>query len=101
MIKHLCQTLGSFTYLTEATVKAKEILGVECVQSEFWKIVITTWLDFDESMYVIEFESEEERIRKQLLFYNTEVRYKNKPLLIKKWIMIYISNADWELMEKH
>ena len=58
LIKHLCQTLDSFTYLTEATVKAKEVLGVECVQSEFWKIVITTWLDFDKSMDVREFESE-------------------------------------------
>ena len=47
MIKHICQTLGSFTYLTEATVKAKEVLGVECVESEFSKIVITTWLDFN------------------------------------------------------
>ena len=37
---------------------------VECVQSEFGKIVITTWLDFEKSMYVIEFESGVERIRK-------------------------------------
>ena len=80
LIKHLCQTLGSFTYLTEATVKAKEVLVVECVQSEFWKIVIAIRLNFDKSMYVREFESEEGRIRKQLLFYTTEMRYKNKPL---------------------
>ena len=58
---------------------ANEVLGVECVQSEFSKIVITTWLDFDKSIYVREFESEEERIRKQPLFYNTGVRYKKKP----------------------
>ena len=75
LIKHLCQTLGSFTYLTEANVKANEVLEVECAQSEFCKIVIITWLDFDKSMYVREFKSEEERIRKQPLFYNTEVRY--------------------------
>ena len=56
MIKHICQTLGSFTYVTEATVQAKEVLGVECVQSEFWKIVITTWLDFDKSVDVREFK---------------------------------------------
>ena len=58
-------------------------------------------------MDVGEFESEEGRIRKQPLFYNTEVRYKSKPLLIKKWIMggiryiSVITNVDWELMEKH
>ena len=46
LIKHLCQTLGSFTYVTEATVNAKEVLGLECGQSEFWKIVIATFLDF-------------------------------------------------------
>ena len=34
----------------------------------------------------MDFESEEYRIRNQSLFYNNEVRFKNKPLLIKKWI---------------
>ena len=56
LIKHLCHALGSFTYLTMATViisvKEKEALGVECVQSESWEIVITTWLDFDKSIDV-------------------------------------------------
>ena len=34
----------------------------------------------------MDFESEEYKIRNQSLFYNNEVRFKNKPLLIKKWI---------------
>ena len=58
-------------------------------------------------MDVIEFKSEEERIRKEPLLYNTEVRYKNKPLLIKKWIIgviRYISQMlignSWKIIEE-
>ena len=34
----------------------------------------------------MDFESEEDRVRNRPLFYNSEVRFKNKRLVIKKWI---------------
>ena len=54
----------------------------------------------------MDFESEEYKIRNQSLFYNNEVRFKNKPLLIKKWIkggirFLCQTDADGECMEKH
>ena len=57
--------------MTEATVKVKGVLGVEFVQSEFWKIAITTWLGCEKRMYGREFESEEERIRKKNYYFTT------------------------------
>ena len=86
VIDSLCRSLGSFTYLTEATVKAKEVKEIQLVKSKFWRDIVITWLDFDKGPHLMDFESEEYKIRNQPLFYNNEVRFKNKPLLIKKWI---------------
>ena len=61
-------------------MKAKE------VQSKFWRDIAITWLDFDKSPHLMDFESEEHKIRNQPLYYNNGVRFKNKALLIKKWI---------------
>ena len=86
VIDSLCRSLGSFTYLTEATVKAKELKEIELVQSKFWRDIFISWLDFDENSHLMDFESQEGKIRNQPLFCNNEVRFKNKPILIKKWI---------------
>ena len=86
MIDSLCRSLGSFTYLTEATVKAKEVKEIQLVKSKFWRDIVITWLDFDKDPHLMDFESEEYKIRNQPLFYNNEFRFKNKPLHIKKWI---------------
>ena len=56
------------------------------MKSKFWRDIVITWLDFDKDPHLMDFESEEYKIRNQPLFYNNEVRFKNKPLLIKKWI---------------
>ena len=85
-IDSLCRSLGSFTYLTGATVKAKEVKEIQLVESKFWRDIVITWLDFDKGPHLMDFESEEYKMRNQPLFYNKEVRFKNKPLLIKKWI---------------
>ena len=86
VIDSLCRSLGSFKYLTEATVKAKDLKEIQLVQSKFWRYIVISWLDFDKGPHLMDFESEEYKIRNQPLFYNKEVRFKNKPLLIKEWM---------------
>ena len=86
MIDSLRRSLGSFTYLTEATVKAKEVKEIQLVQSKFWRNIVIAWLGSDKGPHLMDFESEEYKIRNQTSFYNNKVRFKNKPLLIKKWI---------------
>ena len=56
------------------------------MQSKVWRYIVVTWLYFDKGLHLMDFESEEYKIRNQPLFCNYEVRFKNKPLLIKKWI---------------
>ena len=82
----LCRSLGSIKYLTKATVKAEEEKEKQLVKSMFWRNIVITWLDFDKGPHLMDFEAEEYKIRNQPLFSNNEVRFKNKPLLIKKWI---------------
>ena len=65
MIDSFCRSLGSFTYLTEATVKAKEVKVIQLVQSKFWRDIVITWLDFDKGPHLMDFESEEYKIRNQ------------------------------------
>ena len=55
------------------------------IQSDVWRSVVKGWLDFDNRSIMEDTESENDT-RKQPLFNNTQVRYKSKLLLIKKWI---------------
>ena len=59
----LCRSLGSFTYLTEATVKAKNVTEIQSVHSKFWKDTVITWLDLDNGSLLLNFESEEDGSR--------------------------------------
>ena len=101
VIDSLCQSLGTLTYLTKATVKAKEVKEIQLVQSNFWRDIVITWLDFNKNSHLMDFESEEYKIRNQPPLYYNEVRFKNKPLLIKKCIKFTGGMHDGECMEKH
>ena len=67
---------------------------VAAIQSDFWRSVVKGWLDFDKRSIMEDPESENDT-REQLLFNNSQVRNKSKPLVIKKWIkagLIFVSH---------
>ena len=93
IVSRLCKSMVSLTYLTRASVKSKEGGEVAAIQSEFWRSVVKGWLDFDKRSIIKDPESENDT-RNQPLFNNKQVRYKSKPIFIKKWIkagLIFVS----------
>ena len=80
VINYIFENIGGVEYIINSNTNSKDIQGLHLIKSNFWRKAIIAWIDLK--------KSGEKAQNYVPLFNNNDIKYKNKPLLIKKWIVM-------------
>ena len=80
VINFIFGNIGGAEYIINSNTNSKDIQGLHLVKSHFWRKAIIAWIDLK--------KSGEKAQNYVPLFNNNDIKYKNKPLFIKKWIVM-------------
>ena len=80
VINYIFENIGGVEYIINSNTNSKDIQGLHLIKSNFWRKAIIAWIDLK--------KSGEKAQNYVPLFNNNDIKYKNKPLFIKKWIVM-------------
>ena len=83
---HEFNKLGKDLSVFQGNIEIKEILGLNLINSNFWKSILKTWIEFNVNENNIEGMLPECKREEQPLWNNCNLRYKGKVLFYQKWV---------------
>ena len=89
IINSFLRHVGGLEYIISCNANIFEFWGLNEIKSYYWATVIKAWLRFDKSGF-----SNVTNLQNPPLFNNTDLKFKNKTLYIKRWILNGIKNVN-------
>ena len=80
IVNDIFKPIGGLEYFLDCNVTLDNFKGLEQIQSNYWKNTIKAWTELDKSSL------NESNLQYTNLFNNDKVRYRNKPIFIRKWL---------------
>ena len=80
LIDTIFKPVGGLEYFLSCNTNSATFKGLDKIKSTYWQKAMTAWLELDKSTL------DKNNQQPIPLFNNNQILYKNKPLLIKKWL---------------